>query len=84
VSSSALKAASKASSIAANASGSNSPGVTKERIDIAAPSRAQVDHVPLTCDILLKVLCDCRAGVMRGAKWLVRHRMATAARGFAL
>jgi DDE superfamily endonuclease len=23
------------------------------------------------------VLCDCRAGVMRGAKWLVRHKMAT-------
>ena len=22
------------------------------------------------------VLCDCRVGVMRGAKWLVRHKMA--------
>src|SRR5262249_2883015 len=24
-------------------------------------------------------LCDCRVGVMRGAKWLVRHKMATLA-----
>jgi hypothetical protein len=25
------------------------------------------------------MLCDCRVGVMRGAKWLVRHKMATPA-----
>jgi hypothetical protein len=28
------------------------------------------------------VLCDYRVGVMRGAKWLVRHKMATLAWDF--
>jgi hypothetical protein len=49
VSSNALQAASKASTMAASASESNSPGVTKERIDIAATphGRADVNNVPL-------------------------------------
>jgi hypothetical protein len=56
-SSSALSAASKASTMAASASGSNSPGVTKERIDIAATphGRARVNNVLLTCHNQVKI-----------------------------
>ena len=56
MSSSALKAASKASSMMASASGSNTPGVTKERIDItASPGRARVNCAPLTCHNQVKI-----------------------------